>query len=89
MEQEYPIICFQPDVKSLRELVYCYAVTVIQLQTFITRFYPIRVKFDPDVFRVQHCVRTVFVRLFVASFGIIRVVYFMYVRYIIVIGRPA
>ena len=24
MEQEYPIIWFQPDVKSLRELVYCY-----------------------------------------------------------------
>ena len=35
MEQEYPIIWFQPDVKSLRELVYCYAVTVIQLPTFI------------------------------------------------------
>ena len=35
MEQEYPIICFQPNVKSLRELVYCYAVTLIQLQTFI------------------------------------------------------
>ena len=35
MEQEYPIICFQPDVRSLRELVYCYAVTVVQLQTFI------------------------------------------------------
>ena len=34
IEQEYPIICFQSDVKSLRELVYClYA--VIQLQTFI------------------------------------------------------
>ena len=35
IKQEYPIIFFQPDVKSLRELVYYYAATVIQLQTYI------------------------------------------------------